>query len=275
MDRIFRWTIGDCGEVGTSILNTAVQNAKSIFRDYNFKFYVCLNSENKNVEKICVKNKIELYRSDWNSFPLPKSIIPESYDINSFSGVPRGRQGSFWKLCPPRLDLNSYEIVCDNDLIFQRSPGEIKEFLDSDKNLVTEEHIFSLGKYSKYINKPYNSGLYGLRPNYDFGLELFDKWKETQSMSPLLSRDEQGLIILTLTSDKFIEISREKTCFVFDQGEPKEANYKIIRENGFECQIVSNIEYMKSKLEKDMIHFLGANRIGSHFYWNKYKSKLL
>lgn len=271
MKRILRWTAGDCSKVGACILNESIKKAKYIFKDYNFNFFVCLNSKNQFIEKICLKNKVELYKPDWDSFPLSKSIIPESYDINAPVGVPRGRQGSFWKLCPPRIEINSHEIVCDNDLIFQKLPTEIECFLESDANLISEEYIFSLGKYFKYINKPYNSGLYGLRPNYNFGMKILEKWKETKSMSPLLSRDEQGLIILTLLSDKFIEISKEKTCFVFDQGEPIKATYKIIKENGFECKIVNNIEYKQSKLEKSVIHFLGANRTISHQYWNIYK----
>lgn len=272
MKRILRWTVGDCSKIGAFILNESIKKAKHIFKNYNFDLCVCLNSENKFIENICLKNKVELYKSNWDSFPLPKSIIPGNYDINSPSGIPRGRQGSFWKLCPPRLDINSYEIICDNDLIFQKIPEEINKFLDSDCNLITEECVFSFGKYARYINKPYNSGLYGLRPNYDFKLKILEKWRETNSMSPLLSRDEQGLIVLTLLADKFIEIPKEKTCFVFDQGESEKVNYKIIEENGFECKVVSNMEYKPSKLQKDMIHFLGANRMKRHFYLSKYRS---
>lgn len=265
MNRIFRWTIGDCSDIGVSILDTAIKRAKILFSKYNFKFFVCLNTdlENQKIEKICIRNKVELIKSNWNNFPLPQDIIDS--------------KGSFWKLCPCRLEKKSYEIVCDNDLVFQRVPIEIEEFLESDKNILTEEYIFHLGKYTKYFSKPYNSGLYGFPPGYDFEDNLILKWKETNSMSPLFSsRDEQGIVCLTLISSPFLEISKKKTCFVFDQGEPNKIFYKSVFENGFESKIVSEIIFNKSKLNKDMIHFLGSNRRNSHYYWKKYmNSKLL
>ena len=269
MRRIFRWTIGDCSEIGISILEHSIRSAKKLLTD--FEFYVCLNSDSCKVEKICLKNKVELVKPNWNSFPLPENIIPKEYDLNSKSGIPRGRQGSFWKLCPPRLDINSYEIVCDNDLILKKIPSEINDFLKSDVPFISEEVVYSLGKYTKYLSKPYNSGLYGLPPNYDFGKELFLKWEETGSMNPLLSRDEQGLIALTITSKNFINIPEYKTCFLFHEGEPEKACYDQIKENGFDCLTVKTISYSKSKMNKDVLHFLGANRKKFHFYWNQYE----
>jgi hypothetical protein len=275
MNKIFRWTIGDTSEIGISILERSIVKVKDIFKKYDFKFFVCLNSNSRRVEKICIRNKINLIKTSWDSLPLPKEIVPEHYDIRSPFGIPKGRQGSFWKLCPPRLDIGSYEIVCDNDIIFQKFPKEIELFLSSNSNLVTGEHVFCFGKYTKYISKPYNSGLYGFPPNYDFGENILKTWKKYNSMRPLLSRDEQGLVTLTLISKSFIEIPKEKTCFVFNEGEPDCVEYNLINENGFDCQIVSKIKHKKSKLDKDMIHFLGSNRMDSHFYWSKYKSKLI
>lgn len=276
MDKIFRWTIGDCSPIGISILEKSIQQAKKIFKDFNFKFFVCLNSNSPTVEKICLKHKIELINPKWESFPLPKEIIPEDCDLRSPHGIPRGRQGSFWKLCPPRISINSHEIVCDNDLIFNKCPKEIKNFLDSERTLVTEENIFSFGKYKKHISKPYNSGLYGLPPNYDFTKKIIETWKKTGQMQPLLSRDEQGIILLTLLSNgNYIEIPKEKTCFVFNDGEAELVEYQNIKENTFDSYIVKNIKFRKSKLDKDMIHFLGANRNTKHSYWNAYRTKFL
>ena len=273
--KIFRWTIGDVSQIGISILEKSIIQAKKNLLKFNFNFYVCLNfsDNNKAVEKICLDNKIEIIKTNWDSFPLPKEIIPKEYNLNSLCGIPRGRQGSFWKLCPPRLEINSYEIVCDNDIIIQNCPNEIEEFLNCNKTLISEENVYSLGKYTKYISKPYNSGLYGFPPNYNFGAKIFKKWEETGCMQPLLSRDEQGIIILTLKSEDYIEIPKEKTCFVFDQGEAIFAKYEIIKENGFDSQIVKEINYKKSELKKDILHFLGANRSDTHFYWEQYKLK--
>jgi len=267
MKKIFRWTVGNVSKIGLDILDKSIEQAKKNLSKFDFAFYVCLNSDIKEAEKICLKHRVEIIKTSWDSFPIPKNSIEDK--------VPRGRRGSFWKLCPPRLFLDSYEIISDNDVVFQKCPIEIEEFLNSNKTLVLEENIFSFGKYTKFISEPYNSGLYGLPPEYDFAKKIVDKWSETEFMNPLFSRDEQGLIILTLISTDYIKIPKEKCNFVFDQGEFESAEYEKIFENGFESQVVKKIKFKKSKLENDIIHFLGANRQEYHSYWNKYKLKLI
>lgn len=272
--KILRWTVGDCSDIGLKILNVSIKKAKKIFEKFNFDFYVCSNSNNSKIKKICLNNNVKIIESNWNSFPLPKEIIPKNNDINSPIGIPKKRQGSFWKLCPPRLFLNSYEIICDNDLIFQKCPQEIELFLNSNKTLISEESVFHFGKYKRFISRPYNSGLYGFPPMYDFSENLIKTWNKYGKMKPLLSRDEQGIIILTLLSHDNIKIPEEKTCFVFDKGEAESAKYSQIKENGFDCHIVDNIKFKKcSNLKKNIIHFLGSNREKNHFYWNAYKNK--
>lgn len=270
MVKIFRWTVGDINNIGENILEISIVKAKKLLKKFNFLFFICLNSDNKKIEKLCLKYQIELIRTEWLSFPLPIEIIPKEYDITAEHGVPRGRQGSFWKLCPPRVDIDSYELVCDNDLIIQKISKELEEFLTSDKVLITEENVFSFGKYSKFIDKPYNSGLYGLYPNYDFEKFLVQQWQSTGCMHPLLSRDEQGLIISTLKKQKFIEIPKEKVCFVLDNGETTYGEYETIKENGFESKIVKNIVLKYPFFDKDIVHFLGANRVKYHDCWNQY-----
>lgn len=270
MKNIFRWTVGNASKIGESILETSIFKAKRLFNKFNFLFIVCLNSENKTIEKICLRNRVELIRTDWFSFPLPIEIIPKEYDINAEHGVPRGRQGSFWKLCPPRIDINSYELICDNDLIIQKLPEELEEFLVSNRNLILEENIFSFGKYFKFIDKPYNSGLYGLCPSYDFEKLLVQQWQDTGRMQPLLSRDEQGLIISTLKKQNPIEIPKEKVCFVLNKGETINGEYQIIKENEFESKIVKNISLKSPSFDKHIVHFLGANRVDNHDCWSQY-----
>lgn len=279
--KILRWTIGDTNQQGIDILKESIRQAKKVLKQFNFDFYVCANGTTEQVEKICLENQIKLVTPNWtNEFPLP-NVVSKNYDINSELGVPNGRQGSFWKICPPRLHINSYEIVLDNDVIIKKCPKEFCEFLNKQKVMLWEDNLMTFGKYTKFIKnpKPYNSGLYGLPPKFDFKNLLIKKWQETKKMQPLMSRDEQGLIIATLLDFDFIEIPKEKTCFVFNEGQGKKSYYEQLMENGFQTQKIIKIDFEKSKLEREILHFLGANREENHHYWNLYcrfkKNKLL
>lgn len=273
MKKIFRWTIGDTSSQGIDILKESIKQTKKNLKNLNFEFYVCCNSDEDKIKKICLEAKVELIVQDWErDFPLP-NIIPEEYDVNVKCGTPKGRQGSFWKICPPRIDIDSYEIVADNDVLIQKCPIEIKEFVNQKKVLVCEDNLMAFGKYTKFINpqKPYNSGLFGFYPGFDFKNNLIKKWKDTGRMHPLMSRDEQGLIISTLLDYDSIEIPKEKTCFVFHEGEGDRSYYEYFLENNFETQKIIGIEFRKCKLEKEILHFLGANRQEYHKYWKFYK----
>lgn len=272
MNKIFRWTIGDTNSQGIDILKESIKQTKKSLKNLGFEFIVCCNGNKEKVEKICLETKTNLFIQNWkNDFPLP-DIIPKEHDIDSAVGIPSGRQGSFWKLCPPRLDIDSYEIVADNDVIIQKRPDEIEIFLEKNKVLISEDNLMAFGKYTKYIKskKFYNSGLFGLPPEFDFKKLLIKKWEETNKMQPLMSRDEQGLIVATLLDFNFIEIPKEKTCLVFSEGQGKMSKYDHFTENGFETQKINFIEFEPCKLDREIFHFLGANREEAHKYWKFY-----
>jgi len=273
--KIFRWIVGDVSDIGLEILEKSVVQAKKILFDLGFEFYICYNSHEDQVKDICRRNYLFSFKQDWNrDFPLPAKIIPKTNDITQSYGEPSGRQGSFWKLCPPRIDINCHEIVCDNDLVIQKCPSEIIDFLNSRKTLVCEENIMNLGKYAKFMKKAYNSGIYGLPPGFDLKKRIMDVWTETGGINPLLSRDEQGILMLVLHKDS-IEIPKEKVRFVLNEGETSSAKYEFIYENEFISKSIVEIKYEKCSLNKELIHFLGANRIKKHKYWSVYKNKLL
>jgi hypothetical protein len=275
MNRILRWTVGDTSDIGISILNESIKVAKKTLCHLNFEMIVCSNSNSDRVSKICHENKILLYEAKWADFPLPEQTIPFCDDLHARPGVPKGRQGSFWKLCPPRIDIDSHEIVCDNDILIQRCPEEIERFVQEDKTLICEDEIFSLGKYTKFLGKPYNSGLYGLPPKFDFSQMILNKWKESGSMEPLMSRDEQGLISLALTTHEFIIIPIRKICMAFEEGMPASVDYIKTKENGYETQRVSSIKFSDKPMNREILHFIGANRRESHKYWSQYKIKAM
>lgn len=277
MNGILRWTVGDVSEVGFSILEESIRLAKKNLAHLNLDMVVCSNSDFVRVQKICSRNNIHFYESSWDDFPLPKESVPSLIEDDVCGRPPRGRQGSFWKLCPPRLNLNSHELVCDNDLLIQNSTEEMELFFLGDKTLLCEDEIYSLGKYTKFVGKPYNSGLYGLPPGFNFKDALLDSWNNTGSMSPLLSRDEQGLISTTLIGCKsgFLTVPSGKICMAFDEGSPTGAEYFIDHENGHDTQKVSSIRFSKCDFDRDILHFIGANRKNKHRQWRSYRIKAI
>lgn len=278
MTKILRWTIGDSNKIGLSILDESIRSAKKNFSHLKLNYVVCSNSDSKELDSICLRNGVDILRTSWESFPLPLYTVLLVDDEGKKTLVPRGRQGSFWKICPPRISLDSHELVCDNDVVFQRIPEELERFFFENKTLVSEDRISSLGKYTKFVDRPYNSGLYGIPPNFDFGQALFDAWQNTGSMCPLLSRDEQGLISLALTIHKngFLTIPNEKICMAFDEGLPFFAEYRGEKESGYDTQVVSSIQFTtRFFLNSDILHFIGANRRSSHRYWSRYKIKVI
>jgi hypothetical protein len=257
MNKIFRWTIGNASKIGLEILRESIIQAKKNLSD--FDFYVCSNSDSEKVHDLCKRQKV-------------KHLI-QTKNIN----LPFETIGSFWKLSPARIDLSSYEIICDNDLILAKRLDEINYFLKSDVPLICEENLFCFGKFSKFIDRPYNSGIYGLPPGFDFEARLIKKWIEKKSMVPLNSyNDEQGLIILTLLDFSPIKISIDNVCYMFNEGEPIEAKYVVLFENEFETKKIQKIKYKNPEIiNKKLFHFISANRNENHKFWKQYRIKFI
>jgi hypothetical protein len=277
MTKILRWTIGDQSGIGLSILEESIRTAKKNFSHLGLDYVVCSNSSSKELEGICLRNRVDILDSSWESFPLPHDVVPLVDDQGEKTSTPRGRQGSFWKLCPARICVDSHELVCDNDVVFQTCPSEIDDFFHGEKALISQDLVCSLGKYTRFVGTPYNSGIFGLPPKLDFAFELQKTWSSFGKMSPLYSRDEQGLISLCILGWRsgFITVPASKIRMLFDEGCPRLATYIDDIENGFPTQRVAEIFFSKGSLDGEVLHFIGANRRNVHRYWSLYKMKVL
>ena len=273
---VFRWIIGDVSEQGFEIFSECIRRTTQTYCG-KFEWLICSNVKDvKNLEKlerISQKRKVAVYQQDWSDFPLDPTIIPKLYDINEEFGVPSGRQGSFWKICPPRMFNDRHEIVCDNDLMIIKPLSFIDQFLNEHKVLLSSEDAHSVGKYFKHFNsgEVYNSGLYGLPPYYDFEEDLKLNWVKLGSFAPLLSRDEQGLITCTLKQNPSIIIPSGIIVHLFSDGRCNSCDYDVISEMNIESRIIKNIhcvDYTMSKNDSGY-HFLRSNE-NYHQYWMKY-----
>jgi len=269
MKPLFRWVIGDVNPEGFCVLSQAITNALRLYKN-DFDFLICSNAVNstckKKLQEISRKFDIEVYDQSWIDLPLDESLILKSSD--------RIRQGTFWKLCPTRMRLESHEIICDNDIVFANPINSILEFLENKNILMMKEDAFCVGKYFKLFKEKenYNSGLYGLPPGYDFEDDLKATWSESR-YSELLWRDEQGLVTGTLKKHEHITIEADEIVHLFDGGRCSAYEFEFIQENETKARVMRNMKFNEFKFSSTDkgYHFLGVNR-SVHKKWIEYKT---
>ena len=198
MKPIIRWTIGPVSEDGFKCLNFSVFQFRKLYKDY-FRYVICHNGLSDGQKKL-----------------LPDvELVDQSMFISS---LPVFHCGPAWKLYPPRLSIESHEIIIDNDVVIYKKPEAIAEFLkEKDMFVVTEAFKRSYsGIYQKDIPENFNinSGLVCLPPNFDYRKELlkneFKKWEN--------HFDEQTLVAKVLSVQKKIKIITLSEIYVcFDQ----------------------------------------------------------
>jgi hypothetical protein len=268
---LFRWIIGDVEPEGFSVLSESIRNILKFYKN-EFDFLICSNAINLNsklmLQKISQRFNVEIHEQSWDELPIDQSFIFKK--SNSI------RDGTFWKLCPSRMRLKSHEIICDNDVVFTKPINSIKEFLEKNVVLMMKEDAFCVGKYFNLFKEKenYNSGLYGLPPNYDFEKELKKTWEENGKYNELLWRDEQGLVTSTLKKNEHIIISSDEIIHLFNQGRCFSYDFKLIQENKIKSRIMQDMNFKDFKFSNNEkgYHFLGVNR-EKHNKWLEYKRR--
>jgi hypothetical protein len=263
---IWRWTVGDCTNDGLECLDISIRTAKRCYGSM-FDWIVCSNAKSclKVIESICLKNKVDIFYQNWESLPLPIFAVPSVFDANAEPGEPNGRQGSFWKICPPRIDISQHEIVVDNDIVFRRPFRQIHEFLNSNRPLVVTEKVFCHGKFYG-CDLPINSGIYGLPPHFDFACAIKKKWLDSGGPRGLLFRDEQGLIASVLAAQNPIVVN--DVIHILPEGKPFDATYKKVFENGVPAKLIDKMFFCKFQLSNQdyCYHLLSLNRVANTWF---------
>ena len=253
MKPLFRYTIGACLQQGLDILVESIRKTTQALGVDNFDWVVCYNAlgvqELGYIRKNIGNIPVEFFAQTWKYSPLPEASQSPKRSDGTFEWNGKICGGTLWKVCPPRLRIESHEIVMDNDIVILNFLPQIKEFLSSDKSLILEEPIRFYGHYDQYHEKtPYlNSGFMGFPPGLDFGESIKKVWEECGNHQPHSQADEQGLLTLALNKIPSIRIRKEEIVEVL----AKDYNYKITgRELG--------------------LHFTQANKVPNHRVWKSY-----
>jgi hypothetical protein len=204
MKPLVRWTIGNVNKTGHEILKKSIRSFKKLYP--NFDYIVCYNEIKYNdSDKI---EGIEYFSQSHECCDIP--VKP--FSINA------------WKLFPPRLRINSYELFLDNDLVIHKKIPQIDEFLNNDRPLCYGTHDkhrdFPYGRFSNFFSKNennfiLNSGIFGLPPGYDFEKEII-YFINKISLKKWEYFDEQGLVAKCLLNKKpiFINANEISNCWM-------------------------------------------------------------
>jgi hypothetical protein len=185
MKPIARWTIGNTTPAGYECLRLSIESFTKL---YDVEVVVCHNCSTETIMKECI-----------GDFQLiDQKMIAEKSKIKPI--------GVAWKLYPPQIDTNRYEIVIDNDIVFVERIPEIDLFLKNDCTLLLEGDSRTYGRFEKFVPEGYqiNSGIYGMPPHYklhkyiDFYCQSDWEINATGQHAESKTFDEQGIISLAL-----------------------------------------------------------------------------
>lgn len=261
MKPIFRWTIGNCAPAGYACLFRSLKTMLKLYGE-EFDYYICHNNCNQQIIRELVGQRpITLIKQIWDDCPLPLD-----YDANQacWGG------SSLWKLCPPRLNIETHEIVCDNDIVFVSRCKEIEDFLKSDKVLLNMDPIKYQGHYRDLFQagERYNAGFFGMPPGYDFASQLVSSWEATGRHQQMNQADEQGLTSYTLKQQPAILLEPRRIPLVFTGGNPINVIYDPEKaKNHFEQK-----PFQYAGQQAVGYHFVTVNKNGSHEHWQKFES---
>jgi signal peptidase I len=274
---IIRWTIGHVKKSGYEILSNSIKNIKKLYSD-EFEYCVCHNdADKKEMENLKKTHKVNFIEQKWEDCPIKNLKRPKKIDEKTKQKI----NGSFWKICPPRLSKDTHEIILDNDLIFLKKPKIIEEFLSvNNKNLIIKDSNIYLGIYEHLFDNEkqgYNSGVIGLHPGYDFQNDIIKNIVFIEGEENLNYGQEQGLLMYSLyktnpligSSENFVGIHPDIIYLNCISG----SDYILDKQNDTEKN--KFIKLNKNLLKKvfndaDVVHFLMSNR-KRHKAWEYFK----
>lgn len=243
MKPLVRWTIGPVNGCGMEILEESVKQFGRIYPE--FDRVVCYNqipiSDLPEFE-----TEVVLYEQSSGDLAYPLMGYDDPL-INVDAQLRKyGMAGSGWKLCPPRLRIDTHELWLDNDIVIWERIPQINEWLVSQKNIISEGRGRIFGQFSHLVPSHLKlcAGFFGLHNGFDFNFAILEHCKLLHG-GALGHYDEQGLVSAIISNSSHIVVPQT------------------------ELRIVQHNEILPP-VRPPAIHFVGANR-HSHPAWHTYK----
>lgn len=187
-----RWTVGPFSELSMDVLRISINNTRRLYGD---RFFLTVTYNN-------------VPESELQSLPIDLSV-DQSKLTNELPIKPPSDPliGMAWKLYPPRTNLESHEIMLDNDVIIFRKLEAIERFLQSESLILITEGLmrsYSPDHSNKIRNNfNINSGFVCLPPMFDYKSEIISAMHNHKEWGDRF--DEQSVVAIALQS-KNIEI---------------------------------------------------------------------
>lgn len=159
MKKLIRWVIGNCQSVrAIECLHRSVQFVRGRHPDADL--FICYN----NLTPELLDRLPSVDRMDQQAYSGSLELAPPKVSDAC---------GPAWKLYPPRLDIDAYEVILDNDILFYEDIFE--SFFGGGRFLVAEAARRSYDPdIEKRIRPDFNMncGIYGMPPGYDLGRDI-------------------------------------------------------------------------------------------------------
>jgi hypothetical protein len=252
---IFRYTVGNCLKQGLEVLVESVHRTTKALGVDVWDWVICYNGLNTE-ELSFLRSKIghlpiKFFSQNWATCPIKNNCQTPRRPDGSFEYNGKRCGGTMWKVCPPRMRMDTHEIVVDNDVVILKKFCQLEEWLrQKEKVLILEEPIRFYGRYDHlFAQKPpfLNSGFMGYPPSYNFGEKINYYWEKFGSFENLSQADEQGLLMYVLSQEPSMRIHQHQMV------ECLHRDYKT-----------------KMTGNEESFHFVQSNRIPNHHLWNKY-----
>lgn len=182
-----RWTIGPFTELSIEVLGASIKNIRRLYGD---RFFLTVTHNNFPESKL-------------QTLPIDLSV-DQSKLIDELPIKPPNDPliGMAWKLYPPRTNLESHEIMLDNDVIIFRKLEAIERFLQSESLiLITEALMRSYSpEHSNKIRNDFNinSGFVCIPPMFDYKAEIISAMHNHKEWKDRF--DEQSIVAIALQS---------------------------------------------------------------------------
>lgn len=211
-----RWTIGDVSPLGFEALRLSIWGAVKAFGP-DAGLAVCVNA-------------ISIAEARRRTGPVPAHVqwveahgtpdfLKDYLDESMAEGVA-------WKLAPPRLFPERYELSLDNDCICWVKPNAVEAWLGEPEPrcLIAADVKLALGAFTHLTRpEPRNTGIRGLPPGYDLGEALHAVLRK-HPVRLASELDEQGLQAVALDLGRpahVVSIEDVTICSPFWPHEPR------------------------------------------------------
>lgn len=234
---LIRWIIGPVANEGFDALRLSYKLIKKIYGN-KFDYLICHNGlSDKDIQKLP---------------PISK------FNQNSLFNVTSNNYFPSWKLCPPRLNIKTHEIILDNDVIIYDKLFD--EFLTDDRIFITEAFARS---YSSEIKKSIPENF-----NINCGVVCYPPLFDPKNEINLFLNKHN----FNMNFEEFIKHYAHKNSFFDDQTLIAE----IIHKHSPYLISLNKVSVLcdEYKLGQFGSHFVGLNR-GNKIYWKKFCKEFL